>query len=269
MKNLKLVFGFAAMLFATSTSAQEKVMIGGSGSLREPMKELAQVYMAKKSSDVIEVLEEHLGSSGGIEATKAGRLSIGLVSRPPRENEKGSLLYRPLARTPVIVAANKGANIANLSEAQVCDIYSGRVKSWKEVGGADVKVVVLMRSKDDANFEGMKNKLPCLKETKITSEAIPLNRSGELQDALERRTGTVGIINFGIERKEHPTIKVVSIGGIETTLEAVYQGKYPYYYENGIVTLGEPKGAAKRFLDFIGSAEGKKILAKSDIVFVR
>jgi phosphate transport system substrate-binding protein len=44
--------------------------------------------------------------------------------------------------------------------------------------------------------------------------------------------------------------------------EAVSSGKYKYFTELGVVTLGEPHGAAKRFLEFIATPEGEKILTK-------
>jgi ABC-type Fe3+ transport system substrate-binding protein len=42
----------------------------------------------------------------------------------------------------------------------------------------------------------------------------------------------------------------------------VKSGKYKYYNEVGFVTLGEPKGTAKRFIDFVTSGAGEKILGK-------
>jgi len=42
----------------------------------------------------------------------------------------------------------------------------------------------------------------------------------------------------------------------------VKSGKYKYYNEVGFVALGEPKGTAKRFSDFVTSGVGEKILGK-------
>ena len=39
-------------------------------------------------------------------------------------------------------------------------------------------------------------------------------------------------------------------------------GKYKYYNEVGFVTLGEPKGTAKRFMDFVTRDAGETILGK-------
>jgi ABC-type Fe3+ transport system substrate-binding protein len=49
----------------------------------------------------------------------------------------------------------------------------------------------------------------------------------------------------------------------------VQSGKYKYYNERGVVTLGAPKGAVKRFLEFAASPEGQKILARRGVIPVK
>jgi len=269
MKDWKLVIVFVALLFATSTSAQEKVVIGGTGGMRDAMKDASKVYMAKKPGDVIEVLEEHVSNSGGIEATKGGRLTIGLVSRAPRDNEKGGLIYRALGRTPVAVAVNKLNGVGNISESHLCDVYSGRIKNWSEVGGANVKVTLLVRNRADGYLELLQKKVACFRDVKITSDAVPMNRGGELLDALNGRPGTIGSTSYNSDRKDRPNIRNLAIAGLEPSLEAIQKGKYPYAVEAGVVTLGEPKGAGQRFLDFLSTPEALKILARYDVVPLR
>jgi ABC-type Fe3+ transport system substrate-binding protein len=46
----------------------------------------------------------------------------------------------------------------------------------------------------------------------------------------------------------------------------VQSGKYRYFNERGVVTLGAAQGAAKRFLEFVASAEGQKILARRGVI---
>ena len=57
--------------------------------------------------------------------------------------------------------------------------------------------------------------------------------------------------------------------GITPTLEAVKSGKYKYFNEVRLVTMGEPKGTAKRYLEFASSSEAEKILEKFGMTGVR
>jgi hypothetical protein len=46
-------------------------------------------------------------------------------------------------------------------------------------------------------------------------------------------------------------------------------GKYKLYKEFGVVTLGEPQGLAKRFLDFATGPDGERILTQAGVVVPR
>jgi ABC-type phosphate transport system substrate-binding protein len=72
-KMIKTLAMIAIFLFSAGTSplaAQEKVIVGGSGSLIEEMTELAKVYMAKHPSEAIQVLQDGMSNTGGIEGAK-------------------------------------------------------------------------------------------------------------------------------------------------------------------------------------------------------
>ena len=247
-------------------AAQEKVVVGGSGSLTGEMAELAKAYMAKNPAESIHVLMDSMSSTGGMEGVKIGRLTVGLVTDEPQGADKERLTYKAIGRTPTAVAVNKSLPIAGLSEAQICDIFSGKIKSWKEVGANDAKIMVLTRKKDDANTDTMREKMACFKSVQITAEAIALVRGSEVLDSLDKRATTIAIVNVSPNLFEREHVKTVAIEGVVASAETVQSGKYKYFNERGVVTLGPAKGAAKRFLEFIASAEGQKILAKRGFV---
>jgi phosphate transport system substrate-binding protein len=267
MKRALVIIGlvfFCAV--ATPAAGQEKVVIGGSGSLTDDLADVAKVYMAKNPSDSIQVLMDSMSNTGGMEGVKMGRLTIGLVTDEPKGADKEKLLYRGVGRTPTAVAVNKTLPIANLGESQICDIFSGKIKAWSTVAAGDDKIMVLTRKKDDANTDTMREKMVCFKDLQITADAVVLVRGSEVLDALDKRLNTVGIVNVGSSLAERQNVKTLSIDGISATPEAVQSGKYKYFNERGVVTLGAPQGAAKRFLEFVSSAEGQKILGRRGLV---
>ncbi|HEX9442740.1 MAG TPA: substrate-binding domain-containing protein [Candidatus Binatia bacterium] len=252
-----LIFG----LGAGAAGAEEKVVVGGSGGLTEEMQELAKAYMAKHPGDKIEVIAEAMSTTGGLEGLKSGRLTIGLVTRAPKDEEKSLVLYRVVGRAIVGVGVNRALAVTGLSEAQLCDVFSGRIKSWKEAGGGEGKITVLARKADDNNEQILRAKIACLKDLKITPDAIMLVRGNELMDGLERRPGTIGMVSGGSSLGQRPNVKLLALGGAAPTAEAVQSGKYKFYIERGIITLGAPQGATKRLLDFAATPEGQKILS--------
>jgi phosphate transport system substrate-binding protein len=243
--------------------AQEKIVVGGSGAMGEAIEVLAKAYNQKQPSDNVEVIPEAMSTTGGIEGTKAGRLTVGIITRAVNDSEKKQgLVYRPATRIPVVVGVHKSLPVVGLSDSQVCEIFGGKVKSWKEVGGSDGRIMVLARKKDDNSMEVFRQRMGCFKSLQISHDAVLLGRGSEVLDSLNNRPGTIGVTIAGASLMERPNIKSLTLSGVTPTLDAVEGGKYKYYNEIGFVTKGEPAGLAKRFVDFVGSAEGEKILDK-------
>jgi phosphate transport system substrate-binding protein len=263
IKQLAMITLFTLGLGSGLAAAQEKVVVGGSGAMGAAMEALAKAYKQKHPSETLEVMTEPMSTTGGIEGTKAGRLTIGVITRTLNDDEKKEgLVYRALTRIPVVVGVHKSIPVSNLSESQVCDIFSGKIKSWKDVGAGDGKMVVLGRKKDDNSMEIFREKMACFNHLQLGPDTILLVRGNEVLDSLANRPGTVGITVAGSAIMDRPNIKAVPVAGISPTLEAVKGGKYKYFNEVGIVTIGEPKGTAKRFLEFASGSEAEKTLEK-------
>src|SRR6266542_562133 len=112
----------ALLLSVSFAPAEEKIIIGGSGSLNEEIADLAKLYMAKNPGDNVEVRPESMSTEGGLEGVRTGRFHIGLISRPLHSNEKGRLVYFPVAAVSAGKILQKYIPISNLSDGQICDI---------------------------------------------------------------------------------------------------------------------------------------------------
>jgi phosphate transport system substrate-binding protein len=270
MKKTVIVVALGLCLGVGPVAAQEKVVVGGSGAMGDAVELLAKTYKQKHASDTLEVIPEPMSTTGGIEGTKTGRLTVGVITRSLNDDEKkGGLVYRPMTRIPVVVGVHKSTPVANLSDSQVCDIFSGKIKSWKDVGGGEGKVVVLGRKRDDNSMEIFRDKMGCFHQLQLGPDTVLLVRGSEVLDSLNNRAGTVGITVAGAAMMERPNIKAVAVAGVASSLETVKSGKYRYFNEVGFVTIGEPKGTAKRFIEFVAGAEGEKIFEKFGMAAVR
>jgi len=270
MKQLTIITALALCLGIGPLAAQEKTVVGGSGAMGTATEALAKAYKQKHPSETLEVLPEPMSTTGGIEGAKGGRLTVGIITRSLEDNEKKQgLVYRAVTRIPVVIGVHKSLPVANLSESQVCDMFSGKIKSWKEVGGGDGKITVLGRKKDDNSMETFRELMACFKSLQLASDAVLLVRGSEVLDSLDNRPGTVGVTVAGSVMMERPNIKAVAVAGVSPTLDAVKSGKYRYFNEVGVVTVGEPKGTAKRFVEFINSSDGEKVLEKFGMAAIR
>src|SRR5689334_8265834 len=101
MKTILLTAALAVGLLAGPLGAEEKVVVGGSGGMLEEMQDLARAYMTKHPGDKVEVIADPMSTTGGLEGLKSGRLSIGLVTRVPKGDEKAVVVYRVMGRAIV------------------------------------------------------------------------------------------------------------------------------------------------------------------------
>lgn len=222
------------------------------------MIDAAKAYMAKNPKDNVELRPESMSTTGGIEGVNAGRMTIGLISRQLKDSEKGNLVSRAIAPSMAGVVIDKSLPVSSLSDSQICEIFSGRIKSWKEVGGSDGKITVLTRTRDDNNADAFRKVMECFKDLKITPDALALAHGSDLLDALDKRPGTIGITNLGSSFRDHKNIKAIAVNGVAPSSETVKSEKYKFYHEQSAITLGEPQGLPKRFLDYLNTADGKK-----------
>ncbi len=166
-------------------------------------------------------------------------------------------------------ATGKDVTVAGLKEAQVCDLFAGKVKSWKEVGGTDLKVTVLTRNEDDGTKEAVRKHLACFKDLKESPEASVLIRSSAMVSGLRSQPGAIGMTELDEVDDAKGAFKALALDGVAASPDTVRSGKYKLVKDYAYVTQGEPTGLAKRFVDFATSPEANKILASNGIVAAR
>ena len=268
-RNRKKVFAavFIGLLTAAGTcAAQNKVTVGGAGSMVSVMQELARAFEAKNGPQGIEIMTNSLGSGGGIKGAEAGRLAIGLTGRALKDSEKGTLVYRQLAVMPVIIAVNAGLQVSGLSAAQLCAVYSGSIKSWKQLGGPDVNIVPLTRNEDDSDKEALRDQVGCYKSLKESADVVVLSSGSGMASALASRPATIGLTTYEAVLKSQGRFKAIALDGVAPNPETVGAGKYRLVKDFAVVTRGEPQGAAKGFIDYAASTDGNKIMANFGLV---
>lgn len=228
--------------------------------------DIAQAYKVKNPAHSIDVMANSLGSGGGIKATDAGRINIGLTGRPLKADEKGTLVFRRLGVMPVVIAVNGEFPVNSLTAAQVCGIYDGSIKSWKQLGGPDTKIFALTRNEDDSDKEALRNNMACYKNLKESADVVMLTKSGEMTSLLAARPGTIGLTTNEAILKSQGRIKAIALDGVAPNPDTIRAGRYALVKDFAVVTKGEPQGVAKAFIDYAASAEGEKIMTRSGLV---
>jgi phosphate transport system substrate-binding protein len=189
------------------------------------------------------------GTSGaGIDEVAAGRVDIADVSRDPIESDPKGLIFTKLARDALCVITNKSNHLSDLSQQQVEQIFTGQIHSWSEVPGAaatgpiDLYDRVASSGTQDA-FEDI-----YLGETlKIAPSASQLETEGGMRQAIIGDKNGIGFASFDFIGGTN----AVSYQGIPCTLRNAKSGQYGGVRNFWFVTKGAPKGAAKKFIEWV------------------
>lgn len=242
----------------------EQIRIGGTGGALATMRILGDAYQKAQPGARI-IVVPNLGSSGGIKAVIAGAIEISVSSRPLRESEtrQGGKAVE-YGRTPFVFATSgKTAGVASLTLRQVVDIYAAKADRWPD--GTRIRLV--LRPDNDSDSELLKSISRDLRDATEAAAKRPgmlvAITDNDAADSLERLPGSFGTTTLALILSEKRALKTLALDGIEPTVRAVADGSYPYWKPMLLVTGPKPGSAANAFIDFVRSAAGREILART------
>ena len=216
------------------------------------MKDAAKVY--KKAFIERSVLTE---SNGGEICPLAKTCDIGGVARDihPFLINRG-LHVTAFAYDVLIAIVNSENPVKELTSGQLKDIFSGKIKNWKEVGGEDQSITVYIVEKESATRDVFKKHILKDSEYGVGSKVTRPDWKVLLNVNLDK--GGIGHISYSFVANTDQ-VRPLIIDGLNPL---DHQSKYPIRRVLHLTTLGPPQGAVKDFFDWILSDEGREVIKK-------
>lgn len=248
------------------------VVTAGSTSVQPLSEELAAAFMEANKGITVEV--QGGGSGQGIKSIKEGIADLGALSREVKEEEKAEVSKEfVIAKDGVAVIINPAGTVTDLTIEQIKKIYTGEIKNWSEVGGSDAPIVVVTRE------EGSGTRGAFTEITKVmtkndageeidstTKDALVQGSTGAVMQTVASTPNTIGYVSLG---SLNDKVKVINVEGVKPSTETVLSGEYkisrPFVY----VTGSKFSDAAKKYVDFVMSEEGQKIVKDCGFIPVK
>ena len=161
----------------------------------------------------------------------------------------------------IAIVVHPSNKISELTLEQVKEIFAGKITNWKEVGGEDKPIVVVIREEGSGTRETFEKKV--MKGEECTEHAIQKPSNGAVKATVATNENAIGYIGLGYV---DASVKALRINGVAPTKDTAGGGEYPISRKLYMITKGEPKGAVKEFLEFMLSAEGQKIVEEQGFV---
>jgi len=230
------------------------------------MKELAAEY--ERIYGVPFVLEGG-GATKGIRRVKNRSVDLGGSCRPKLKGvaEERFVHMTPVAWDALVVMVHKDNPVSDISLGQVKDLYEGKITNWKELGGNDAPVELLVRK---GKISGVGYTLRQLiwgnpdQEFKGSKE---YPSSGPLEKAIETNPNAIGI--SGISSAGKRDVKLLALEGKTPSFENIQSGNYLLYRPLYItyMTRNNPRlKDIKRFIAFALSKRGRQIIREQGVV---
>lgn len=265
-----LILGMVSSVFVGcgSKNAENeggKIAISGSTSVGPLMEKIAEAYENKNSGVVIEI--NQVGSSAGIKDTINKVSEIGMASRELKDEEKNEVKDTVIAYDGIAVITNVKNPIKNITIEQIKDIYTGKIKNWKEIdGGKDAEIVVASRE-DGSGTRDAFQEIVGYKSEELTKDAMIANGNGGLKELVVGNENAIAFVSF---EYLDDSVNLVKVEGVEPKADLVKNGEYkisrPFILATKEESLTE---RGKKLIEFILSEEGQQIVLDNKLIPIK
>jgi phosphate transport system substrate-binding protein len=237
--------------FWNQAAARETIRLSCSAQVYEAFRGETLETFTKKTG--ISVKVEIFSSSEAIARLENG-LSDVCTTAEELENRyklKGYLAF-PFCNDALEVIANVSTPVENVTRGQLRGIFSGAIANWKQVDGPDRKIVVIIPSRQTAAFKNFSRMI--MKGNEVHFDMMT-SRSTAVVEAVRNTPWSISFATQGATLGNLEGNKVIKVNGLWPR-----DASYPYIQTFSIVTKGKPEGAVKKFVHFVFSNAGAKIL---------
>lgn len=237
------------------------------------------IVEARDEGRAVETIEIFAhGSSTAFEDLGAARADVGMSSRRIRSDEVAKLSQlgdlssaaseHVVALDGIAVIVNPSNPVSSLTKSQIGNIFTGKVRLWSEIGGAELPIVVHARDDRSGTYDTFRHLV--LGDRRVVDGAARHEASDELSDAVAADPRGVGFIGLPYVRSAK-AVMVRDEGGapLLPSRMTVSTEDYPlarrlYLY----VPLGAPP-VAHDFVDFAQSEDGQRVVQAAGFVDLR
>lgn len=278
-KSLKLIVGAllitmigGAFVGCGSSEGEEggTVTLSGSSALLPLVEASIDGFIEKNPG--YEINAQAGGSGAGLTQVLDGSVNIGnsdiFANEKLEEDKAKELVDHKVVAQGFAIVVNEAAGVKELTKQQIQDVFSGKVKNWKEVGGADKEIFLVHRpSSSGTRATFVKTVLGGDKSLENDSLGSVQDSSGAVAKAMAQNDGAVSYLALSyLSSDEAKSMVKVAIDGVEASKENITTGKYPFWSWGHMYTKGEPTAEAKKFIDYIMSEDNKKVVEDTGFI---
>jgi phosphate transport system substrate-binding protein len=266
-KYLTAIMMVAILILGSSFLQETKITVKGSDTMVILAQKWAELYMKNNPSATIQVTGG--GSGVGITALINGTTDICNASRPMKQTEIEKLKARyntlgvqiPCAKDGITIFLNDANKVQELTLKQLSDIYLGKIKNWKEVGGNDAEIRMYGRENSSGTYTYFHDEVV---KADYAANVQSLPGTAAVVNAVKKDVNGIGYggAAYAVGVKHAKVKKDANSPAILPTAETIGKGDYPITRFLYMYMRNKPTGETKKYIDWILGPEGQRIVTE-------
>jgi len=262
-------------MIACTVYAGETLHVIGSTTVLPVVSEAATAYHKKYPDITITVSGG--GSGVGISSIIQGTAQIGMASRTTTPEEQVKLDEKVdnivIARDAVAVVVSKAVylgGITHLSLAQIAAIYRGKITNWKQLGGPDMKILVIDKEASRGTRHVFAKAVLGSSHARAPGASLISGSNNEEQAIVARSNQAIGMLSNAWLNDQVRGIAIDVDGrAISPTLEQIRNGAYPISRGLHLLVFKNASATTRLFVQFLLSNQGQAIVKNAGYLPIR
>jgi phosphate transport system substrate-binding protein len=260
------------------SSESGSVQVLGSESMRPAVTACAEDFMTRNPD--ADIIVKGGGSGDGVAALLHGIVDIGMTSRDLSQRERDYAVGRgfavavfPMALDGVTIVVNHANPITALSIDQLREIFTGKIRNWRELEGFDGEITPFARAAGSGTASLFGERALGEEEYGPSVQRLPTNEAIVAEVAAQ--AGAIGYAGLGALRVGGDKVRAVALTAgvqaspVHATPETIIAGTYPLSRTLYLATAGPPLATAKAFIDFCLSPSGQALFQRVGYVSMK
>jgi phosphate transport system substrate-binding protein len=223
---------------------KETLILGGSTAFAPLVVTAAGEFARRACAREVSVRNE--GSWAGVADVLTGAVDAAFVDVEFNDAQNDLLSY-PVAAFAIAFITNPSACVSGLTKGQLSDILSGRIRNWREAGGADCAIELINRNRASGVRSVVED---CVLSNRSIVKSTRCAESNRLA-ALAVKDTPGGFSYVALPRLQRLDIVALAVDDVPPSNQHVLSGMYPFWTYARVLVWPAMRDRILRFVDYV------------------